>query len=382
MAMLHHVLAAVAVVLALLAAAASSRAPAWPDAFEPPTSAPGCIGRAVFQVEQFHSGRKLAHATSAVLLRDGRLRAVWYEGSKELARNVQIWTATFDGSRWSRPRAIVNADTAAAGTGRFIAKLGNPLIFRNASGALVLLFAAAGIGGWDGVSLKAMHSRDDGKTWSAPRNLTTAAIYNLGTNVRGPAVAAAGGVVLIPTSHEFIKPFPELVMLDAGGRVVGKRRIGVAYGGTQPFVLVRDRRHATAFMRVKRGFTLLSSTDDAGASWNEPTPTNSINRDTPVAVTRIGDKILMVHSKRDESSLRWALAFSISDDGGANWHEIHSEPFGPGPRDIPKYPWLIVGSDGLYHVLFTSSHADGHSELMHARFSRDWIAQRGGPPCR
>jgi hypothetical protein len=99
-----------------------------------------------------------------------------------------------------------------------------------------------------------------------------------------------------------------------------------------------------------------------------------------VAVTAIGDKLLMVYSKT-EADRTPVLAFSISDDEGATWREIYSESFGPGQRGITKYPWLIVGSDGLYHVLFTVADGRISSELMHARFSRDWIAQRGGPPC-
>jgi predicted neuraminidase len=378
--MLHHVLAAAAATLALVAAGVGSRAPAWPDSLVPPPDAPACTGRPVFAVEKFHTGRKVAHATTAVMLRDGRLMAVWYEGSKELAPDVKIWTAAFDGNRWTAPRPIVDAAEVAAGTGRFVRKLGNPLIFRDAGGALVLIFATAGVGGWDGVSLKSMDSHDDGETWSVPRNLTTAAIFNMGTNVRGPAVAAAGGVVLIPTSHEFVMPFPEVVMLDARGHVVGKRRIGIKFRGTQPFVLVRDRHRAMALMRVRRGFTPVSRTDDAGQHWSEPASTDSSNRDTPVAVTAIGDKLLMVYSKT-EADRTPVLAFSISDDEGATWREIYSESFGPGQRGITKYPWLIVGSDGLYHVLFTVADGRISSELMHARFSRDWIAQRGGPPC-
>ncbi len=383
--MWRHVLAALAALLTLLAAAVSVRAPAWPVALVPPAPAPGCTGNSLFEIAPFHDARpELAHAVSAVTLRDGRLRAVWYQGVKELSPDVRIWTATFDGARWSAARAIVDPAETAAGIGRYVRKLGNALIFRDAGGELMLVFASlGGIGGWDGVSLKVTRSRDEGETWSPPRNLTTTPIFNFGTNVRGPALQVAGSpFTLLPTSREFVRSFPEIVLFDERGRVVGKRRIGVGQRGSQPFILVLDARRALAFMRVRRGFTLLSKTDDAGLSWTEPAQTTAPNRDVPVVVTRVGDDLLMVTSKLDDAKGRWSLVFAVSSDNGATWRDIYAQPFGSSPYDIPKYPWLVMGADGLYHVLFTFVHDTKASELMHARFSRDWIAAQAGSPCR
>jgi len=378
--MLQHLLAGFAALLTLIAAGISIRAPAWPTALSMPEPAPACIGHSVLDIKPLREAKGFAHAASAVFLRDGRLRAVWYEGSNELKSDVRIWTATFDGTRWSGARPVLGPDETTAGTGYYVQKLGNSIIFRDQNGELVIVFAGIGsIGGWDGVSLKITRSLDEGESWLPPQSLTTTAIFNFGTNVRGPAVPAAGNFTLIPTYHSFVLHFPEVVLLDNRDRVVGKRRIGVAFRGIQPFITVLNEHRAIAFMRVNEGFTLEAKTDDAGWSWTEPVQTTSPNQDTPVVVARIGDDLFMISSYYDSSMDRWSLIFAISTDEGQSWRTIYARQYGIG--DFPKYPWLTVGTDGLFHLLFTVVQSDGNSKLMHGRISRDWIAEHGGPAC-
>jgi len=381
LAILHHLLALLAAALAIVAAGVSLQAPAWPTAFASPAPAPRCIGRSVLDIQPFHDGQRFAHAVSAAVLRDGRLRAVWYGGPKELSPHVKLWTAIFDGTQWSAAQPIVGPAEVSAGTGRYVRKLGNPIIYRDAAGELVIVFSGIAFGGWPGVSLKIIRSTDEGETWSPARNLTTTAIFNLGTNVRGPAIPAAGNVTLVPTSHEFLRTFPEVVLLNGRGRVVGKRRIGVSFGGFQPFVTVLDEHRAIAFMRVHRGFILSAKTGDAAASWTDPAPTTSPTRNTPVVATPIGDQLFMVSSQLDRTRARWSLILAMSADQGQSWRNIFAQQFGDSPLALPKYPWLSIGSDGLFHLLFTYVRDDDSTQLMHARISRDWIAEHGGPAC-
>ena len=375
--MLRHLSAALAAVLTCVAAWISGHAPVWPTAFAAPAPAPSCIGRSIFDLQPFRNANTYAHASSAVLLRDGRIRAVWYEGPKELSPNVKLWTATYDGTRWSEARPILDPAATTAGTGRYVQKLANTLIFRDPEGRLVILFASLGIGGWDTTSLKMMQSPDEGETWTPPRSLTTTPTFNFATNVRGPAVAAEGGFTLIPTSHEFLQPFPEVTLLDSRDRVVGKRRIGISFRGSQPFITVLDKSRALAFMRVDDAYTLRSKTDDAGASWTEPEQTTSPNLDSPVVVTPIGNSLLMVTTFYDRKQLPWWLTFAVSTDAGRYWRTFYAKKYDWWAR----YPWLMVGKDGLYHLLYTLLRADNNTQLMHARISRDWIAENGGPAC-
>jgi len=379
---LRHVLWLAAAVSTLLAAGASLRAPAWPVAFAPAAPPLPCIGHELFRLDTFHVARpRFAHAVSAVLLRDGRMRAVWYEGSRELAPDVRIWTATFDGEAWGTPAAIIGAAETSSAIGRYTRKLGNSLVYRGAGGDLVLIYAGA-IGGWATVSLNVMRSRDEGATWSPPRHLTTSPIFNLGNNVRGPAVQTVDGLTLLPASYEFLRSHPELLLLDRDERVIGRQRIATEFAGSQPFVAVLDDRRAKSFSRVKlEGYTIVSMTDDVGWSWTRPRQSALRNYDKPVSVARLGGKhLLMVHNGAapGERDVDRTLMLSVSDDEGESWRPFHYLEREQGRR--AHYPWLMAGPGGLYHLLFTSSDSAG-SDLIHVRFSRDWIAARGGPAC-
>src|SRR5688572_23600294 len=121
--MLHHMAALAAVAMTALAGVVAARAPAWPTALAGPAAAPHCTGQVTHEYSIFRDARPgLAHALSAVALRDGRLRAVWYEGTRELSPDVRIFTATFDGKRWSVPRVIVEPDKIGSALGRYVRK--------------------------------------------------------------------------------------------------------------------------------------------------------------------------------------------------------------------------------------------------------------------
>lgn len=382
---LYRLLWAVAILLTLLSALAAVRAPAWPIAFAPQDQPQACIGTPRFEVEKFHVARpRFAHALSAVMLRDGRIRAVWYEGKRELDPDVQIWTATFDGETWSIPRAIVGSAETTAWTGRYSRKLGNSLVYRNSAGDLVLIYASI-LAGWDTVSLNLMRSHDEGETWSPPRRLTTSPIFNFGANVRGPAVQTASDLTLLPTSHEFLQPYPEILLLDRDARVVGRRRIGVEFDGSQPFVVVLGDRRAKSFSRVEAGgYTIESTSEDVGWSWTRPKQTALRNYDKPVALARIGrGRLLMVHNgaRAGDPDAARRLMFSVSEDEGETWRALYYLDFDTHRGMRAHYPWLMAGPEGLYHLLFTYSNVQDGSELIHVRFSRDWIAAQGGPAC-
>lgn len=70
------------------------------------------------------------HSSSLCPTSDGRLFVVWYGGSREGAKDVEIYGATVsrDGTV-SEPRTILNRETLRRQTGRYIRKLGNCAIY-------------------------------------------------------------------------------------------------------------------------------------------------------------------------------------------------------------------------------------------------------------
>jgi predicted neuraminidase len=290
-------------------------------------------------------------------------------------------TATWSQGRWSEPRAVIGAREAARALGRSVRKLGNAGVYRDSKGDPVIVFASVSIGGWSGASLNLMRSTDEGETWSGPRRLVTSPVFDISTLVRSPPLPMSDGSILVPAYDELRHPYPSALMLSANGRVVGHRRIGASRHALQPVVVRFDDRSARAYMRAKPAhWVFVSDTSDAGRSWSDLTPIDIPSLDNPVAVERLdGDHLLVVYSARGSSdSDAGPLTLALSADGGRTWRPIHAISHDKGHA---RYPWLIAGPDGNYHLLYTRTIGPG-SEIVHVRFSRDWLAARGGPPCR
>lgn len=377
----RHALALAALALTGIAAATAWRAPGWPDAFVVPAQPPACGGVASFDSQILRrAAPRVAHVASAIALRDGRLRAFWYEGDRELSPDVAIMTATLAAGRWSEPRAIADARSTGAALGRYVRKLGNAVPYRDGQGRLTLVYAGVSLGGWSAASLNIIRSADDGETWSAPRRLVTSPIFNISTLVRSPPVAMRGAA-LIPAYDEMIKPFPQAIALADDGRVIGIRRIGRQANALQPDFIVTGEKSATAYMRSRGTAKAWSgATTDAGLNWTELSPTRLNSQDSPLMTIDIGDGLLLnVHNAPEiVTGLAGPLTLALSADGGVIWRDIYAFPT---DRGDTRYPWLTVGADRNIHLLYTHSTEPG-SELVHVRLTKDWLAARGGPACQ
>lgn len=374
-------LALAALILTGIAAAFAVQVPSWPTAFAPPQPSPGCAGRPIFERAVLHSAApRYAHVASAVALRGQGLRAFWYEGRHELSRDVRIWTATFQDGRWSAPRPVIGARETAEATGRYVRKLGNAVVYRDAAGELALVYASIGLGGWSAASLNVIRSRDDGASWSSPRRLASTPTFNFSTLVRSPAVALESGLTLMPAYQEFVRQYPEVLLLDRSGRLIGRRRIGASAGAIQPQIVVLDDRRARTYLRGRRGQGVLTSTtSDAAWSWSQFATVDIRSRNNPVAVTRVGaDHLLMAYNHLDSSGHpAGPLTLAISADEGVTWRTVLTLG---GHAGVARYPWLMSGPDSHYHLIYTHWLAPG-SELVHVRFNHDWLQMNGGPPC-
>lgn len=293
-----------------------------------PAPAVSTEARPVFRSVSGQPGAAV-HAASGLLLRDGRLRAVWFSGSREGASDVSIRTAVFDpaSGRWSPEKTALSRPDLAAATARYIKKLGNPVLARGADGRLHLYVVAVSLGGWAGSSITRLVSDDEGERWHSPRRLVTSPFLNLGTLVKGRPVAFPDGRVGLPVYHELIERFPEWLVLDADGGVQSRVRLPGSIDNLQPVLRVFDERRAELLMRHAADGTpariTRSHTVDGGRSWSavEATGLPNPNAAVGVLVRRGGDALLVFNDTetgRGNLSLAWAPAPSrppASDTG-------------------------------------------------------------------
>ena len=378
-----HLLAIVALLATALSAVKLAATPSWPTAFADQPAAPGCSGQPRFDFGVLRSAApRFAHVVSAIPLRDGRVRAFWYEGARELGPDVAIRTSVYDAKTWTEPRTIMDAAATEKSVGVYVRKMGNPVVYRDAGGDLVMIFASVALGGWSGASLNMIRSADDGDVWSAPQRLVTTPTFNLSTLVKGPPVPLEGGFWLVPSYQGLVQRISEALLVDPAGRVIGRRRIGI--GANQPQLAVTGRSQARVLMRAGETEPIrVSDTSDAGWSWSAMASIGLDSLDGPVAVASLGKgDLLMARSARSKIiHLATGMTLSVSQDGGTHWRDLFHVDEALKIDGSMRYPWLTQAADGLYHLFFTLVRGQG-SELIHVQFNRDWIAARGGPPCR
>ncbi|SFB78817.1 Predicted neuraminidase (sialidase) [Polaromonas sp. OV174] len=266
------------------------------------------------------------HAASLVELDDGRLRAVWFSGSREGAADVAIRTAVMDaqGLRWSEESTLLDRIRLQQGLWRYVKKLGNPVIARAPDGSLLLWTVNVSLGGWAGSSISWTRSTDEGVSWSEPRRLVTSPFINISTLVKGAPVAYLDGQIGLPVYHEFVTKFAEVLRINAQGQVVDKTRIPGSRTSLQPVLLVAGPEQAQVYMRSGNARALMASaTGDAGKTWSDTHATAWPNPDSALAgvVTGHGTQWLALNpapSNREVLALLQAKT-GASFDGVRPW---------------------------------------------------------------
>ncbi len=358
------------------------------------------------------------HAASLVDLGNGYIRAFWFAGSREGAKDVQILTSVFDPvyDRWSPEIAIVDRHSTQSDLLRFVKKIGNPVAHRASDNTLWLYYVTVSIGGWAGSSITAMTSHDDGNTWSAARRLITSPFINISTLVKGTPFNYSDGSIGLPIYHEFIGKFGELLRLSPGGEVLDKQRLTSGKLAIQPVPLIQDTQSALMLMRhtgsaPKR--VIGAVTTDAGQHWSAPQKIELKNPDAAVAGVALSDGRLLA-VLNDTETKREVLSLVVSSDNGANWetvyqledqHGQHPEPAGYAQRAAQlakdteativdasaygasarhskcmgqscefefSYPYLIQAKNSDFHLVYTWN----RSHIKHVRFSLEWLDQR------
>lgn len=318
------------------------------------------------------------HSAAAVTVNDG-IRAFWYAGNREGARNTVISTALFrpDATGWTDERALLTREDTQRALRRYIRKLGNPVAMRDPNGRLWLFYVSVSVGGWSGSAINLTVSDDDGRTWSVPHRLVTSPFFNVSTLVKGKPFLYQDGSIGLPVYHEFLGKFGELLRLDRKGRVVGKTRLSWGRHSLQPVIVTQSAMEATGFMRYcskSVGRVLMFSTRDGGRTWSKPAKLAVPNPNAAVdAIALQKDDLLLVFNNREHSRDDLSLAFSPNN--GRTWQTVHTFSALTLPADGDSaefsYPWILRDRHG-FHVLYTWMRL----HIRHVQFDQDWLEQR------
>ncbi|KAF0206595.1 MAG: BNR/Asp-box repeat-containing [Gallionellaceae bacterium] len=268
------------------------------------------------------------HAASGIELKDGGIRAFWFSGSREGAKDVAIHSAVFDPatSQWGGENIVVSREQIQQALHRYVAKLGNPVVGRMADGTLRMFYVTVSLGGWAGSSITTLTSRDEGATWSEARRMITSPFINISTLVKGAPFLYSDGTIGLPVYHEFISKFAELLRVNQDGIVLDKQRWAAGGQGTlQPVVLIQNAQAAQVLMRYSGAAAphrvVTVSTQDAGQHWSPPTKSALRNPDAAVTGVTLPDE-RMLAVLNDQEQGRDTLSLMLSTDGGSTWRML------------------------------------------------------------
>ena len=320
-----------------------------------------------------NGGRATAHSATHTQLPDGDIRAFWYGGSREGARDVNIYTARFQSieTKWGPAYEIMDSAMLSNALGRRIKKLGNPVAFRDMHNRIWLYFVSVSFGGWSGSSINVMSSHDGGKTFSSAKRLVTSPMFNISTLVRGRPVQMQDGSIMLPVYHELLGKFSELLHLTPDQTVLRKKRLSLGRQHIQPVLVPLNADTAIGYLRNSGGASRIHyvMTRDAGLTFTPPKPTNLQNSDSAIDVVNLGDGgILMVYN--NSASGRHILSLAVSHGNPEEWtHVWDLENSDHNSTRTFAYPSISRSADGWTNILYTYN----RQYIKHVRFNDAWL---------
>ena len=323
---------------------------------------------------QDSGGPPSVHAGTITQLHNGRMLAAWFGGSREGAGDVKIYLSGLQpgSGEWSQPVVIASREQTTEELNRYIAKLGNPIVFADSRKRVWLFYVTVSMGGWSGSSITQRYSDDDGESWSKAQRLVTSPFLNVSTLVKGCPIECTSGHLLLPVYHEFVRKFGEALVISPDGNLVSKIRLTAEQGAIQPWIVPTDRRTSQAFYRQSeyhQPSVLTNRLNNVFESECGPVSiTNIPNPDAAIAVVRRSNGDFLMACNPIESG-RQKLSLATSDDG-LKWNVIRDVEVGIPPDEF-SYPYLIQAARGEYHLVYTWNRA----RIRHIVFDDAWLEE-------
>ena len=326
------------------------------------------------------------HASTIVKLRNGGLMCCWFGGSHEGEADVAIYA-----SRKMNISQRVAANVSANGVGCEALEAGmgwsapvklangadanwNPVLFFREDGTLLLFYKEGQrIAEWRTMF---MTSSDDGKTWSAPRELVTGDVSGGRGPVRNKLIRLASGRVLAggSTEHGIWRAFAD-ISDDNGiswhksnavaiaklkyneGEKTAESNIAVSSqsfygrGVIQPSLWQSADCSVHMLLRSSEGFVHRADSTDEGESWSAAYPLTLPNNNSGLDLVALADGrlLLVCNPVAANWGMRSPLSLFMSEDDGHTWHKLIDLETEKGEFSYPA----IIAEDHDVYISYT-----------------------------
>lgn len=318
---------------------------------------------------------EFVHGASSVAMPNGGLQAFWYRAPYEGANDAELVSARFDGKQWSPTSVVTTSARVSHDLAITVKSLANPVPFRRSDKEIWLFFAASRLSGWATCEIGLMRSLDNGVTWGPAERIYATPFFNLSHLTKSTPFLFSDGRIGLPVYQEMNRKFPVLLVLDADGKVIDRRRIGKAGKiGYQPMIVATGPSTAIAFVRPLKSRRpreiLISRTTDGGQTWTPVEPTNLPNPGGPISALRYDEShILMAFN--DDPVTESNITLALSDLEGKTFQRLGvvARMDVDDEKHTVAYPFLIQSAPGQFDVMYSRP----MKTINHVRVSSAWI---------
>jgi predicted neuraminidase len=293
---------------------------------------------------------KNCHAATLVEVTPNKLMAAWFGGSYEGAKDVGIYTASFDGKSWTRPNNIIKPLITEKDT----LPCWNPVLFKSKSKHLYLFYK---IGKnpreWFGAVI---NSSDNGQSWSTPKYLPKGFLGP----IRNKPIETSTGVILCGSSTESIETNKWRVHLEEYTETTNEwRKINIEdknnFEIIQPTFLVHSKHTIQMLCRSKHNKIITSWSEDNGKHWIKTDSINVINSNSGIDALAVSKNAFLLVNNPLKQGPDWFYGRNILDvefsTDGLNWKTLFN--LEKKVKGEFSYPAIIQTSDKKIHILYT-----------------------------
>lgn len=291
------------------------------------------------------------HASTILKLKDGTLLAAWFAGQQERSPDVTIWFSRNVNGVWEAPR------TAVPNIG---IPCWNPVLFQKDEHTTWLFYKRGGrCSVWKTMLTV---SRDSGRSWSEPVELTEDE-KSIGRGpVKNKILVTKSGKILAPASMEQgpwrcfidyfdgedwnIKSIPPPVE-SIPNEVTGEGDKPKGINMIQPSLWEYPDGHIHALMRTNKERIYRSDSTDDGMTWSISRPTDVANNNSGIDCVRAdnGNVYLVCNPVAKDWGARSPLTLFVSKDNGDHFERLLDLETESGEF---SYPAIIADGNRLY----------------------------------